>query len=161
MYLMSKVAHQLGAKHVFVTDGDIDVLNNLRFNVHRNLMGDAESSDCPIECPQLIWGKNLDEYEKQFGKQDVIIGADCVYMPSSLEPMWQTVDKLLEKSGLFIWFNPSCRQVDPDRVLETANRFGFSWEKPHFSLFAEENDKDDDISMLKLFNEELYLFRRK
>jgi len=120
--LTGLTAHQLGASSVLMTDGDKDVLQNLRYNVKQNLNNNNNNNDnkshpssptdlsgettdtttstattaTSISCPQLIWGQRLQEFRTKYGYQSVILAADCVYMAPSVEPLWQTIDALLD-----------------------------------------------------------------
>lgn len=176
--LCGLVAHRLGARHTIITDGDVDVLENLRFNVQRNTSATTSttsvvSQQSPnISCPQLIWGKNLDAFAKTFGKQDLILASDCVYMIPSLEPLWQTVDRLLVSNeggstddnngsvkGIFLWINLCASAAPLESVLETAARYGFTWEQPQNDMAYEDKGLFGSDTR-NLFNEAVYLFRR-
>jgi predicted nicotinamide N-methyase len=117
------VAHHLGASQVILTDGDAQVLTKLRHNVKRNIRNDNNTTSCP----QLIWGRNLDYLVQAYGQQDVILGSDLVYMTQSLEPLWQTVDKLLERNGFFLYVNLCASQAPVEVVLDKAKQYGFNW----------------------------------
>ncbi len=154
--------HYLGAKRVLLTDGDTDVLENLRHNVSLNLLSpredgkndnggdddsesggeykdDSEKPSSPttrtsnsISCPQLIWGtgKNADNFKESFGLSDIMMATDCVYMPQSLVPLWQSVNELLAPDGIFLYANRCAQQVDVDLVKEAATSHQFTWEGP-------------------------------
>jgi len=118
--LTGLTAYQLGASSVLMTDGDKDVLQNLRYNVKQNLNNNNNNNDkkshsssstdpsgettetsststtTSISCPQLIWGQRLQEFRTKYGHQSVILAADCVYMAPSVDPLWQTIDALLD-----------------------------------------------------------------
>jgi hypothetical protein len=121
----------LNAASVVVTDGDIDTLKNLKYNVDRNRKemeeddndnggGDLNinnknartNTDATIFCTQLIWGKDLSIFLHRYGKQDIILAADCVYMVPSLQPLWDTVDALLSDDGVFIYTH-TCASAVP------------------------------------------------
>jgi predicted nicotinamide N-methyase len=173
------LVHRLGASATTVTDGDVDVLQNLRFNVQRNShrSGDNHTNKetfppgSNISCPQLIWGKNLEQLEATYGPQDLILASDCVYMIPSLDPLWQTVDRLLAKKceeapnneqkssqqGIFLWVNLCSSAVPLEAVLEMARRYGFVCEKPNF---ADGADHSLDEPTRKMISEKVYLFRK-
>ena len=149
MGLCGIVCHYLGASKVLMTDGDKDVLENLRHNVSLNLGGEDEEQKCKqdriegeikyerissstVSCPQLIWGKgkNTDDFQKLHGLADVVIATDCVYTPQSLEPMWQTIHHLLKPDGIFTYVNRCLDDIDIDLVKATASRYSFGWEGP-------------------------------
>ena len=168
--LCGLVAHRLGASRVIWTDGDETVLSNLRTNVAANL-DLTNQNDCQTECddvdgdlvkffcPQLIWGKHLDSFLKIYGKSDIIIGTDLFYMTKSLDPLFQTVDRLLvesstgddDENGVFVAVNSCASQSPMDTILKVADRNGFVWETEKATLDSE-NVKED---------EQVYLFRRK
>jgi 2-polyprenyl-3-methyl-5-hydroxy-6-metoxy-1,4-benzoquinol methylase len=129
--LCSLIAHRLGAARVISTDGDINVLKKLRTNV----------GNSGIEaCPQLIWGKDLQQFEETFGKFQVIIATDCGYISRSIRPMWRTVSQLLSNEGIFLYVNVCSSQFKPEFFVEEATRQNFTWDGPV---------------------DEVYLFRRK
>ena len=128
------LAHRLGAIQVVMTDGDVDTLNNLRENVQRNLYsGENKVAFSVVTCPQLIWGHDLDIFQRQHMNNmpiDVIIAADIIYVEEILEPLWRTVDNLLDvEHGIFL-LAYARRNVPIDLVLEYARRYGFEWTCP-------------------------------
>ena len=127
------IASHLNASRVVLTDGDTSVLTNLRKNIEDNTVSSNTNS---ITSRQLIWGKNLDQFEKI----DVILAADCVYMNQSLGPLFKTVDHLLKSDGLLIYVNFCASQAPLKMVLDKANTHGLIWTQPE---------------------EKVYLFRRK
>ena len=100
--LCGLLTHHLGASHVCVTDGDVKVLDQLRDNVARNIT--TQTSTATIVCPQLVWGKDngLEDFVEKHGTYDVILAADCLYIPHSVEPFFQTVQRLLAPNGLLL-----------------------------------------------------------
>ena len=154
--LCSLVAYHLGASRVLCTDGDSTVLRNLRYNICRNVatrttmksfpdddddkeeMKDEASpemnhnvpttaSSSRISSHQLIWGRNLDTFVQEFGRHDVLLAADCIYMTTSLQPLWDTVDRLLEPAGVFLYVNLCASQAPMEKVLHVATDHGFTW----------------------------------
>jgi predicted nicotinamide N-methyase len=197
--LVSLVSHCLGADRVLATDGDVDVLANLRYNVRTNmimrrsrrelaadnnidydedigeekkttdykgLVDDQHNHDhnlSKIICPQLVWGKNLGNFEEQFEKQEVMLGTDIFYSHSTLEPLWRTIDKLLAKDGCFLLsFCP--HNVPITSVLDKAREFGFSWTKPNImegvSEEEEEDEQDGYLDSSCSFGYHIFVFRR-
>lgn len=131
------VAKHLKASRTVLTDGDSGVLRNLRSNMERN---DALSLN--IACPQLIWGRDLEEFRQQYGRFQVLLATDCVYMTKSLEPLWKTAHALLEETAdaVVVYVNLCSSQAPHEEVVEVAKRFGFSSTNP---------------------SKDVYLFRRK
>lgn len=100
-----------------------------------------------VSCPQHIWGKGIPDFIRSYGKSNVIIATDCVYIPQSLEPFWQSIDQLLVSNdssmdsnnmddggggssineGIFIYTNRCSSSATIERVLEMATRYGFTW----------------------------------
>jgi predicted nicotinamide N-methyase len=126
-------ASHLKASHVVLTDGDSSVMTNLRNNIEDNKppSSTTSTSNAVISSRQLIWGKNLDQFE-QF---EVILAADCVYMNKNLGPLFETVDKLLKSDGLLIYVNLSSSQSPLEMVLEKASSHGFIWTQPEESVY--------------------------
>lgn len=187
--LASIVAHHLGADRVLSTDGDICVLENLRHNVQNNrlcssfdcdddeeeekkLEHDGDTEKSPIEsksnsnsstgficCPQLVWGKKLNEFQDTYGRQSILLGTDIFYNHECVDPIWQTVDHLLEDDGSFLLaFAP--HKVEMKTVLEKAQQFGFSWIKP--SITDDGNEEENDISYFNncSFGYHVFVFQR-
>lgn len=108
---------------VILSDGDVDVLERLQKNIEQNAMGDETA----ISSAQLVWGENLDTFEQEHGKFDVIIAAECMYMPPSLYTIWSTVKYLLQHDGVFLYVHQASSQVQKEKVLEMATECGFDW----------------------------------
>mmetsp|Transcript_21435 Transcript_21435/g.46567 ORF Transcript_21435/g.46567 Transcript_21435/m.46567 type:complete len:259 (-) Transcript_21435:60-836(-) len=118
-------AHYLGAKSVMMTDGDTPSLLKMRENVRQNCgAGDAMSTENnTIVCRQLFWGSPHMEKFLEHGKYDMILGADVIYTPPSVQPLLDTVACLLKPHGQFVlsrynkWNN-----VDDEVVIEAAKQ---------------------------------------
>lgn len=142
--LCSILSHILGASQVLATDGDFDVLDNLRHNAEQNrkLGGEKEESGI-ISCPQLIWGEGLTEFKVLHAKQSVILATDVFYSEHLVDPLWKTIDSLLEDDGVFLLgFCP--HSVAMNQVLETAREYGFSWTIPNICEGGESKEEEDD-----------------
>jgi predicted nicotinamide N-methyase len=168
MGLCGIVAHYLGSSKVCATDGDVKVLDNLRYNMKINgLRGDDSLADSihdqesevkEISCHQLIWDKDLKSFEVNHGKFPVIMGTDVFYASESVGPLWNTVDGLLESDGVFLLaFVP--HKVSIAQVLDKATQLGFTWDKPNISGTAEDNE--DDYFASCSFGYHVFLFRRE
>lgn len=179
--LCSIAAHHLGAKSVMATDGDVDVLENLRYNIDFNsgasvaagepaahvdaTSSESKSEDAPkeaIQCPQLVWGEKPKEFEHEYDKPDVIIGTDVLYFEKCLEPIWQTVDALLKPDGKFL-LSFATHSVTVAEVLEAARQYGFKWNKPNIigdSFRGEEEEKEEDYLSTNEFAYHIFIFSR-
>ena len=147
--LIGMLSHCLGASEVLMTDGDTNVLDNLRYNIGENNLNRVDNTRV-VECTQLIWGRDVDKFSETNGRYDVMIAAECLYMVPSLKPLWETVQKLLSPSGVFIFTNPN-NQVDIDMVLEVASQYHFTWTtigqaKGKVYLFRSEETPPEGIS---------------
>ena len=182
----------LNAASVVVTDGDVDALKNLEYNVDRNRKeteeddsgNDNGGSDCninnkntrtdtdtTISCTQLIWGKGAaSNFLHKYGKQDIILGADCVYMVPSLQPLWDTVDALLSDDGVFIYAHTAASAVpwkDFKKQFEQHNfeRYGSiidiaRYDENNYTNTStvsvadfDDDDNDDDNNNVKVDND--------
>eukprot|EP00979_Chaetoceros_neogracilis_P019443 scaffold12361_cov277-Chaetoceros_neogracile.AAC.1 len=82
-------------------NGDIEVLENLRYNAEHSVSVDSNTA---VTCPQLIWGHDLDAFAKTHGKHDIVIAVDGAYITKCLTPMFDTVHELLDFSnGIFLF----------------------------------------------------------
>ena len=117
MGLVGTVAHYLGADHVYLTDGDSTVLENLQYNI--NQLQDCDT----ISCRQLIWGK-----DSNLPMQNVILAADCLYMLPSVKPFWKTVAYLLHPTGMLIYVMVSSSQATFEQVVQAAQDNGLDVE---------------------------------
>jgi predicted nicotinamide N-methyase len=148
------VSHLLGASEVIATDGDLDVLQNLRHNVNENRI----CNDSIVSCPQLIWGQGLNTFEDVYSKQSVILATDVFYSPHLVDPLWRTVDKLLEPDGIFLL--GFCRHnVTINQVLDKAEDLGFKWTRPNIA--EGEDDGDEGFSDTSSFAYFVFVFERK
>ena len=202
--LCGLTAYYLHAKRVILTDGDIHVLHNLRLNVRQNINNNVKETfwnGCDdtvrsvkddndndndnhnndnnidnniISCPQHIWGKNIPQFINTYGKSNVIIATDCVYIPQSLKPFWQSIDQLLvdnddddndgnddndnddndnntsnisnsiRNTGMVIYTNRCASAAPIERVLEMATEFGFKWTTISFHYYNNNNSNNDN-----------------
>ena len=123
----------LGPQSVLISDGDHKVLENLRYNVELNglqiaddVSSSASDDESTISCPQLIWGKNhAVNFTEQYGKHDVIIATDCVYMTQSVSPLFETINEVLNRSGVFLFVNTCASACPMETVFEIAEDAGF------------------------------------
>ena len=122
----------------------------------------SNNTKIQVSCPQLIWGKDMDSALDKYGKQHLIIASDCTYMVASLQPMWETVDTLLDKNGMFVWVNLCASTVPFELVFETAKAHDFEWEQPSYDPKKDTVDGFITTSKeIELFNDEIYIFRRR
>lgn len=117
------VAHAFEPAKVILSDGDVDVLERLEKNIEQNPL----DNETLVSSEQLVWGQNLDAFEKEHGLFDVIIASECMYMSPSLQTIWETVNHLLDKSGLFLYVHQASSQVPKEKVLDMATKCGFEW----------------------------------
>lgn len=126
---------------VYVTDGDKDVLVKLRENVALNQTNkpmDGASSSSKISCHQLLWGhdtanKFLHNVVADQQKFHLIVAADVVYVKSVVQPLWETVQTLLdtddEHAKFILAFARRRVDVTVDDVLWAAQEAGFVYER--------------------------------
>ena len=107
---------------MLLTDGDLEVLKNMRHNVQENGL----KPDFHFACPQLIWGKkSAQDFKGRHGTQEVIMAADCLYIPQSIVALWELVDQVLTNEGVFLYVAGET-QCDFDRVVKSGLEFGFA-----------------------------------
>lgn len=116
------LASKLGAPRVVLTDGDSNALARMRDNLHLN-------SCSSTSCHQLVWGEDLDRFDERHGTFDLILGSDIIYVEEIIEPLWNTVDRLLIRDGEF-WLAFARRNVSIDLVLDHAGKHGYCWKTP-------------------------------
>lgn len=125
----------LGASTVIISDGDSISLSNMRENIERNRHLFSINSNVNVQCLQLRWGINLEEFKIKCnlstsdGLFDIILGSDIIYVETILEPLFLTIANLLTKNGTFI-LAYARRNVKIDYVFQTATRYGFQWTEP-------------------------------
>lgn len=124
---------------VCITDGDSDALVHLRDNVERNRPTSSSSINSHEETMvfakvhQLIWGKESSEkFLKTISdntKYDVLLASDIIYSPVIVEPLWETVQTLLDTSGVFVMaFARRKVPVSIDLVLSASVEKGFGYQ---------------------------------
>lgn len=127
------------AGEVCITDGDSDALVHLRDNVERNRPISSSSSNHHEETMvfakvhQLIWGKESSEKFLETisnnTKYDVLLASDIIYSPVIVEPLWETVQTLLDTSGVFVMaFARRKVPVSIDLVLSASVERGFGYQ---------------------------------
>lgn len=120
--------------HVCITDGDSDALIHLRENVKRNTKVDDDNEIINrVLCHQLIWGQDSSEtFFAQVAnnqKFDVIIASDIIYSATIIKPLWETIQTLLKKGGVFIMAYARREvPVSIEMVLKVAVQRGFLYE---------------------------------
>ena len=130
--LCSVTAAKLSPSAVVCTDGDTEVLAAMRSNVASNF----SSGDATVDCRQCIWGENLSPLASAIGDRfDVIIGADIIYVPEILEPLFRTVKRFLKEEGGKFILSYARRNVKIDYVHDMAKAFGFEWYVAFATLF--------------------------
>lgn len=109
---------------VVLTDGDEDVLKQLRIST---------AVDCVARAERLFWGdekeiqclkdKYLQEEQEGF---DIIVGTDVTYTSKHIESLLYTANKLIRQSGtLYLSYSmPRFAQFE-DQTFEMANKHGF------------------------------------
>ena len=126
------------------TDGDVDVLELLRYNTDRNRVVQRRhrhQHHRDMVCRQLIWGRssNLED----FPRYPVILAADVFYAHKNVEPLWETVDGLLQRDGSFL-LAFCLHKVPVEAVLEAAARYGFTWSCPKITEDEYDDEYDED-----------------
>lgn len=108
------------------------MLKILKRNVDANITHDEK-----ISCRQLIWGQppNKEIQETTDEMFQVIMAADCLYMKTSVKPLFETVNHYLSKDGILIYIMISASQSPLEYVLEIATSFGFVWEAQESSVY--------------------------
>ena len=167
----------LDAKSVLITDGDYQVLNNLRYNVQLNGLTLLEAIDndddnvtneetspasiqlttMMVSCPQLIWGKNhAIKFKKRYGMQDIIIATDCVYITQSVYPLFETVHELLQPDGIFLFVNTCASSCSIEDVFKIASleEFGFVCSTKTDELWSHVENREEEKNPV-------YVFRRR
>ena len=146
------VAHKLGAHHVTLTDGDVDVLHSLRYNAQQNKITTTQNI-ATMACPQFVWGQeHLAKFQETHGAvHDVIIAADVFYAAHLVQPLWQSIDALLAPDGRFLLgFCPHA--VSAKVVLEAARAWGFTWSCPNITE-TNENEEESISSSGERFDD--------
>lgn len=154
--LCGLLAYHLRASSVVMTDGDTDVLAEMRYNVDQNFMSEMEKmkletvgtntaslkkpSDIIIPCRQLLWGKKyIESFKRSIAKNmndhdgsfDVIIASDVIYVDYILDDLFDTIIGMLSplQDSRFI-LAYARRAVDINLVFECATKHGLIWTAP-------------------------------
>jgi predicted nicotinamide N-methyase len=125
------LAHKLGAKKVVLTDGDTATLVTMRLNVATNSEGEDEEDF--MVCKQLRWGRNIEGFrEKVASEFDTIMGGDIIYAQEGLQPLFQTVSKLLseERHAVFLQSYINRNGVTMEEAFQVAKSHGLQWLEP-------------------------------
>lgn len=112
---------------------------NLQFNVDQKPRAKAQ---------RLDW-HDLDSVRKC--QADIVVGSDLIYYPMDLEPLWNTMDILLEECGakeilLVSPLQPDTREAFPAfrELLEAKSKEGFRVEMEELSLYKDEQMREEN-----------------
>lgn len=91
-----------------------------------------------IACKQLIWGRGLDEFYERWAPKrekgfEVVIGSDIIYSNDMVEPLFQTVSRLLsnETGSIHVFLLAYARRnANINLVLKCAQQHGLEWKEP-------------------------------
>jgi predicted nicotinamide N-methyase len=92
-----------GANEVVLTDGEQDVLANLSLNVERNR--GSLPPRAAVSTHLLDW---VDD-QMSADRFDILLGADIVYIPSSLSYLASTIRRRMKRDGRFLGISPAGR----------------------------------------------------
>eukprot|EP00980_Cylindrotheca_fusiformis_P005592 scaffold1184_cov132-Cylindrotheca_fusiformis.AAC.13 len=129
--LVGILAHRISSEksHVVLTDGDTEALPYLRDNVDKN----KSAQKGGITCNQLIWGRQTSsDFLKQHREEkfDVILASDIIYSPVIIQPLWETIQALLDAKGIFVMAYARRKvPVSIEEVLSAATEAGFVYDK--------------------------------
>ncbi|ORY82118.1 putative methyltransferase-domain-containing protein [Protomyces lactucae-debilis] len=91
------IAVKAGAKHVTLSDyPGAKILANLRENVSSNLLTREQDAACVVG---HIWGDSVEPLLAQKGTFDVILLADCLWLPEQHANLAQTLANTLSRSS--------------------------------------------------------------
>lgn len=152
--------------NVVLTDGDKNILDALQQNIDRNfpegtptergLRSDSQRPTCSV----LVWGEAVEEFQKQHGQFDVIIGADVLYSEASLKPLVATFCLLLNSEAdaiILVAFQTQyggrLRDVFLGIASEHLTGEQLEWNSAEVKLLK--SSKDDPVDL------ELWQLRRK
>lgn len=117
---------------VCITDGDSDTLVHLRENIQRNKSAKCNATIPAVSCHQLLWGADTSRTfltHIAHKKYQTILASDIIYAPSIIEPLWETIQALLEPKGVFVMaFAKRKVPVSIELVLESAKQHEFRYE---------------------------------
>lgn len=127
-------AQAANAESVVVTDGSEIVLNLLRRTVD-------ECGKDRVAVARLTWGdrRSAEDYVSRHGPPDIVLGADVVAWPQSIDPLLQTLKYLFlssSSSSVAFYCGFVCRATKTrDLFYARAREFGFRVESVDQSTF--------------------------
>mmetsp|Transcript_22778 Transcript_22778/g.71371 ORF Transcript_22778/g.71371 Transcript_22778/m.71371 type:complete len:248 (+) Transcript_22778:309-1052(+) len=113
------VAARRGAR-VALTDGSAVCLDLLRQSV--------EAFGSTAAVAELVWGDraSADAFAAAHGAADVVLGADVVAWPQSVEPLFQTLNRIAAKHASFYCGFVVRAYATRDLFYAVAERYGFT-----------------------------------
>lgn len=112
------------AKRVVITDINAGVLRVAALNAYVNK---AQN----VEMARLAFGReSAPAFRAVHGLFDVIVGADIIYAISNVRPMFESVDELLSKSGLFCLGFIDRNENFAIEISTMAEKHGFELARP-------------------------------
>lgn len=140
------VAYHLGAKQVVLTDLDTHAMQKMRENVQMNCSNN-EDEDKTIVCQQLKWGNVSTDHPflQKHGLFDLVLAADVIYVPESIDPLFDTATMLLVEGGKFLlcWIT-RWNNVPEDLVLGAAEARNLEFSQPEKGIYVFEKKQQED-----------------
>jgi hypothetical protein len=108
-------------KSVTLTDGNDEVLQQCRSNVHQALAGVPPSTRPPISIKNLEWKEAFESQDRCSdilggAKYKTVIACDCAYRHQAIKPLSETLASILQPEGTIHMFGPYNRSA----FLETC-----------------------------------------
>ncbi|KAL0215488.1 hypothetical protein P9112_007672 [Eukaryota sp. TZLM1-RC] len=110
--------------HVFATDGEREIVDLISKNANVNCLS--------IESHILEWERdNANRFSLEYGKFDLVYGADVLYDPTCFTPLFETVEELITDDGEAVIAYKKRSNVAHELLFEALDRCLL-----HFSLLS-------------------------
>jgi len=86
--LLGLIAMKLDAANVVITDSSQDSLDLIQLNVNSNQ--ESEGKEKRVSVAALDWNEEPLQLQQQFGSFQTILGADLLYIKSSILPLFKS-----------------------------------------------------------------------
>lgn len=117
--LLSLLCANLGAKHVFATDGDPNSIVRLQRSIDRNCF----SASGTINAHQYIWGDDGDLPNIFFDTIDTVVSADVTYDPTGIPDLVASLKTIYSANpGVFVIISATKRNLETLSIFSQSCR---------------------------------------
>ncbi|CAH1253907.1 METTL21A [Branchiostoma lanceolatum] len=131
--------------------------------VPRSIENNFPNTEDRPKCAYLHWGSDLPAFHQKYGSFDVILGADVIYWTEYVEPLIQTVSKLLspKPSSCFITIYEERYLKAPDTTVPEMLNIAHKYDLTCTNISLDNNPEYQEARKQERCDFKLYSFMQK